>query len=57
MPIFQGYKGTGTPNSWEGLIDEALPCVGGCGAGGGGVPVPLFPKIFLDFPFSPNSKY
>ena len=37
--------------------DEALPCVGGCGARGGGVPVPLFPKIFLDFPFSPDSKY
>ena len=51
MPIFQGYKGTGTPNSWEGLIDEALPCVGGCGAGGGGGYLfHCFPKYFWIFP-------
>ena len=61
MPIFQGYKGTGTPNSWEGLIDEALPCVGG---GGGTCSIvsqnifgfSLFPKlkIFCLFPVPRN---
>ena len=66
MPIFLGYKGTGTPNSWEGLIDEALPCVGGCGAGGGGTcsivsqnifGFSLFPKLkilILSVPCSPK---